>query len=190
MRLPSFFSALSARRNNFLLIYLAFFVLLQGRCGRSEQAPYAPAVSHDRQRLQEVNKYLSEKEQDILQAYVNRQQLDMKQSNRGYFYQLVEEGRGEKISVDDVAQLYGAIFLIDGTRCYTYGKEHPLEVKVGSFSGITVLNAALTGVRQGSHLRLVVPSFLAFGLLGDGDKIPPRSPLVCDFWVGEVAKKK
>jgi FKBP-type peptidyl-prolyl cis-trans isomerase len=163
---------------------------LQGQCSRSEQAPYAPVVSQDRRRLQEVNKYLNEKEQDILQAYVNRQQLDMKQSERGYFYQLVEEGKGQKISIDDVAQLYGAIFLIDGAPCYTYSKQHPLEVKVGSFSGITVLNTALIGVRQGSHLRLVVPAYLAFGLLGDGDKIPPRSPLVCDFWVGAVVKKK
>ena len=187
---PSLFRASGARRSKFLFIYLPFFVLLHGQCGRSERAPYVPAVSQDRQRLQAVNKYLSEKEQDVLQSYVRRQQLDMKQSELGYFYQLVKEGRGDKISVDDVVRLHGAIFLIDGTPCYTYSEQHPLEVKVGSFSGITGLNTALPGVRQGSHLRLVIPTHLAFGLMGDGDKIPPRSPLVCDFWVGAVAKKK
>ncbi|MDR2813807.1 MAG: FKBP-type peptidyl-prolyl cis-trans isomerase [Prevotellaceae bacterium] len=173
-----------------MFIYLTFFVLLQLQCSRPEQQPYAPVVSQGRQRLQKVNKLLSEKEQDILQSYVNRQQLDMKQSKLGYFYQLVEEGRGAKISIDDAVQLYGSIFLIDGTPCYTYSEQRPLEVRVGSFADITALNTALTGVRQGSHLRLVVPAYLAFGLLGDGDKVPPRSPLVCDFWVGVVAKKK
>lgn len=187
---PFFFRTLGAWQNNFLPIYLTFFVLLQAQCGRPEQAPYAPAVSRDRQRLQEVNKYLSEKEQDVLQSYVRRQQLDMKQSQLGYFYQLVTEGRGAKISVDDVAHLHGAIFLLDGTPCYTYSEQQPLEVKVGSFSGITGLNTALLGVRQGAHLRLVFPAYLAFGLLGDGHKIPPRSPLVCDLWVGAVVKKK
>jgi FKBP-type peptidyl-prolyl cis-trans isomerase len=171
-------------------IYLVFFVLLHGQCGRSEQAPYAPVISQENRRLQEVNRYLSEKEQDIMQSYVNRQRLDMKQSGLGYFYQMVEEGRGEKISIDDVARLHGSIFLIDGTPCYSYSERNPLEVKVGSFSGITVLNTALIGVRQGSHLRLVVPAYLAFGLLGDGDKVPPRSSLVCDLWVGMVIKKR
>ncbi|MDR3365486.1 MAG: FKBP-type peptidyl-prolyl cis-trans isomerase [Prevotellaceae bacterium] len=186
---PSFFRA-PKRQSNFLPIYLAFFVLLQGQCGKPERAPYAPVVSQNALWLEEVNRYLSEKEQDILQSYVNRQQLDMRHSPLGYYYQLVEEGRGEQIAMDDVAQLYGSIFLIDGTPCYTYSERYPLEVKVGSFSGITVLNTALLGVRQGSHLRLVVPAYLAFGLLGDGDRIPPRSSLVCDLWVGVVMKKK
>jgi FKBP-type peptidyl-prolyl cis-trans isomerase len=163
---------------------------LLAQCGRQEQAPYAPPASPDRRRLQEVNRYLNEKEQDILQAYVSRQQLDMRQSALGYFYQLVEEGRGAKIALDDVAQLSGSVFLLDGTPCYTYSRQHPLEVKVGSFSGMTVLNTALMGVRQGSHLRLVAPAYLGFGLLGDGDKIPPRSSLVCDFWVDVVVKKR
>ncbi|MDR1021973.1 MAG: FKBP-type peptidyl-prolyl cis-trans isomerase, partial [Prevotellaceae bacterium] len=172
------------------LVYLAFFVLLQVQCGEPrEQRPYAPAVSPNRQRLQEVNKYLNEKEQEILQSYVKRQQLDMRQSGMGYFYQVVEESKGSQISAGDVALLHGRIFLIDGTPCYTYSEQRPLEVAVGSFSGITALNTALPGIRQGSHVRLVIPTYLAFGLLGDGDKVPPRSPLVCDFFVAKVNKK-
>ncbi|MDR1343414.1 MAG: FKBP-type peptidyl-prolyl cis-trans isomerase [Prevotellaceae bacterium] len=173
-----------------MLVYLAFFVLLQVQCGDPhEQQPYAPAVSPGRQRLQEVNRYLNEKEQDILQSYVRRQQLDMRQSGTGYFYQVAETGRGSQISTGDVALLHGSIFLIDGTPCYTYGEQRPLEVAVGSFSGITALNTALLGVRQGSHVRFVIPAYLAFGLLGDGGRVPPRSSLVCDFFVAKVNGK-
>jgi FKBP-type peptidyl-prolyl cis-trans isomerase len=173
------------------LICLVFFVLLQTQCGSNsrEQLPYAPAVSPDRQRLEVINKYLSEKEQDVLQSYAKRQQLDMRQSSTGYFYQLVEEGRGRQISTGDVVQLYGSIFLISGTLCYTYGEQHPLEVAMGSFYGITALNTALLGVREGSRVRFLIPAHLAFGLLGDGDKVPPRSSLVCDFFVAKVRGK-
>ncbi|MDR1415838.1 MAG: FKBP-type peptidyl-prolyl cis-trans isomerase [Prevotellaceae bacterium] len=157
---------------------------MQVQCGRPrEQRPYAPVASPDRQRLQGVNKYLNEKEQDILQSYVKRQQLNMSKSGMGYFYQVVAEGSGSQIAMNDVAQLYGSIFLIDGTPCYAYSEQRPLVVTMGTFSGITALNTALLGVRQGSHVRFVIPSHLAFGLLGDGDRVPPRSPLVCDFWI-------
>ncbi|MDR0687366.1 MAG: FKBP-type peptidyl-prolyl cis-trans isomerase [Prevotellaceae bacterium] len=163
---------------------------MQAQCSRPrEQPPYAPTGQPGRQRLQEVNRYLSEKEQDVLQSYVRRQQLDMKQSGTGYFYQVVEEGRGKPASKGSVALLCGSIFLIDGTPCYTYSEQHPLEVAMGSFYGITALNTALLGVREGSRVRFVIPAHLAFGLMGDGDRVPPRSPLVCDFFVAKVRGK-
>ncbi|MDR0414665.1 MAG: FKBP-type peptidyl-prolyl cis-trans isomerase [Prevotellaceae bacterium] len=163
---------------------------MQAQCGSPrEQRPYAPAASQDKLRLQEVNRYLSEKEQDILKSYIGRQQLDMEESSTGYFCQVVVAGSGDTIAAGDVVQLRGRIFLIDGAPCYTYSGQRLLEVATGSYSGITALNVALVGLRQGDHVRLVIPSHLAFGLLGDGDRIPPRSPLVCDFFVEKVTKK-
>jgi FKBP-type peptidyl-prolyl cis-trans isomerase len=166
---------------------LAGMALLAAQCGAPrEQAPQVAVVSPDKQRLQSINKYMSEKEQDILQSYIARQQLDMQQSSTGYFYQLVEAGRGAPVANKDVVVLHGSILLIDGTPCYTYSERRPLRVAVGSFADINILNTALLGLRQGSRVRFVFPAHMAFGLLGDGDKIPPQSPLVCSFELAAV----
>jgi FKBP-type peptidyl-prolyl cis-trans isomerase len=110
-------------------------------------------------------------------------------SSTGYFYQVVAEGQGPQVSAGDVVRLHGSIFLIDGTPCYTYNEQHPLDVQVGAYADIRVLNLALQGVRQGSRMRFIFPAHMAFGLLGDGNKIPPRSSLVCDFSVAKVGKR-
>ncbi len=162
-------------------------LFLQTACGSpKEQAPQGMTTSSDRQILLDVNKYLSEKEQDILASYVARQQLTMRLAPSGYYYQVVEQGRGAAIADGSAVRLYGRIFLIDGTPCYSYTEQQPFDLVVGAHSDIRVLNTALTGMREGSKVRFVFPSHMVYGLLGDGDKIPPRSPLVCEFVIAKV----
>lgn len=171
----------------FYRVHICFLLLVMAACGSpKEQAPQGVATSRDRQILQDVNKYLSEKEQDILAAYVARQQLDMSQSPSGYYYQVVEQGRGGAVANGSEVRLHGRIFLIDGTACYSYTEQRPFELVVGAHSDIKVLNTALLGMKEGSKLRFVFPAHMAYGLLGDGNKIPPRSPLVCEFVVAKV----
>jgi FKBP-type peptidyl-prolyl cis-trans isomerase len=169
----------------------AIFLLLLTACGAPrEQAPLrVEPQSKDKQILQDVNKYLSEKEQDILAAYVARQQLDMQQSPSGYYYQIVEQGGGVAVADGDAVRLFGRIFLLNGAPCYSYTEQHPLDVMVGTHAEIKILNTALLGMKEGSRVRFVFPAHMAFSLLGDGNKIPPRSSLVCDFVVAKVAKK-
>jgi len=49
-----------------------------------------------------------------------------------------------------------------------------------------ILNVALPGLKEGSKVRFIFPTHMAYGLLGDGDKVPPRSPLVCEFVMAKV----
>ena len=163
-------------------------LLLFAACGSPQpQAPQGTApVSRDRQMLQDVNRYLHEREQDVLASYVVRYQLDMTLAPSGYYYQVVEQGGGAAVAEGSAAHLHGWVRLIDGTLCYTYVAQSPLSVRVGAHTDYKALNTALIGLREGAKVRFVFPSHLAFGLLGDGDKIPPRSALVCEFVVVNV----
>jgi len=168
--------------------YAFLLPLLIVACSPREQAPQGTVASKDRQLLQNVNKYLNEKEQDVLASYVERQQLDMKQTPSGYYYQVVEQGRGAVVAEGCAVRLYGRVMLIDGTLCYVYAEQNPFGLKVGAHADIKILNTALLGMKEGSKVRFVFPAHMAFGLLGDGDKIPPRSPLVCEFTIAKVAE--
>ncbi|HPD54555.1 MAG TPA: FKBP-type peptidyl-prolyl cis-trans isomerase [Bacteroidia bacterium] len=41
-------------------------------------------------------------------------------------------------------------------------------------------------VKEGSRVRLVLPSHLAFGMLGDQDKIPGATPVYLDLELKKV----
>jgi FKBP-type peptidyl-prolyl cis-trans isomerase len=145
-------------------------------------------VSKDKQRLEDVNKYLSDKELDVLQAYVQRQQLKMERTASGYYMELLKAGKGNIVAAGDAVRLVGKVWLLDGMLCYVYDIQHPLELVVNGSAGITGLHMAAQGLKEGSKVRLLFPSYLAYGLMGDGDKIPPRSAIVCEFEVVKVAK--
>ncbi len=173
-----------------VVILYFFALLLQMACGSPRgQVPQGMATSKDKQILQDVNRYLSEKEQDVLVAYIARQRLDMTQAPSGYYYQVVHQGKGVTIGNEYAVRLYGRIMLLDGTVCYTYSQQCPLELVVGAHADIKILNTALLGMQEGSVVRFVFPSYMAYGLLGDGDKIPPSSPLVCEFTIAKVVEQ-
>ena len=43
-------------------------------------------------------------------------------------------------------------------------------------------------MREGDKAKLIVPSHLAHGLVGDFDKIPPLTPIVVDIQLYKIVK--
>jgi FKBP-type peptidyl-prolyl cis-trans isomerase len=174
--------------NSKILAYLLLFAPLLWQCGSPhEQAPrkseWSAARSTEKLLLQDMNRYASEKEHDILRAYVHRQNLDMLQSGLGYYYAITQAGQGTALADGDMASLHGRIFLLDGTPCYTYTAQQPLNVTLGAHADLKILNVALRGIARQSHVCFVFPAYQAYGFLGDGDKIPAQNSIACDFFI-------
>ncbi|MGL4956259.1 MAG: FKBP-type peptidyl-prolyl cis-trans isomerase [Bacteroidales bacterium] len=177
-----------------LLYYLISALLLltcSYACSPNEQLPQQKTVLVDKtqQALQDMNRYLSEREYDVLQAYINRQGFKMQQSQYGFYVEQVEQGSGRACKQRDFVTLQGRVWLIDGTLCYTYTEAEPLQIHVGAEVRYRILNLAMLGLKKGAKVRLLFPSMMVFGLLGDGDKIPPKSPLLCEFTLVDMIQK-
>jgi len=50
------------------------------------------------------------------------------------------------------------------------------------------LHKALEGMKEGELKLVLVPSFLAHGIAGDLDKVPPQSPLRYDLRLIQVSR--
>ena len=68
--------------------------------------------------------------------------------------------------------------LLDGTKCYSSETLGPKEVVLGRSQLEPGLNEGLRLMRQGGSAIFILPPFLAYGFVGDGKKIPPRSIIV------------
>lgn len=177
----------------YYFIAVVFFVMFTLGCGKGKRVGIDPVrfeVPKEKQQLQEINKYLSQKEQDVLEAYTIRQQLKTVKASDGSYYDVVKKGKGATIADGDGVVLHGKFLLLDGTVCYTFDKKFPFELIIGGSRAIPGLHNGLKGMKEGSRVIFVFPSNLAYGLLGDGDKIPPKNSLVCDVEIIEVVKRK
>ncbi len=140
--------------------------------------------------LQEVNQALVEKDRELIQAYIDRHELKgMAENGSGLYYLVWGQGNGTPIKNGDVVTLEYTLSLLDGTICYTSKSQKPKEFVVGYGGVESGLEMAMLLMQLGQSGKFILPPHLAHGLLGDQNKIPPRSIIVYDVRVINVVVK-
>ena len=154
-----------------LLIFLLSF-LFSGCSGdkSTEKAPPLPAE----QRAAIESRLIGElspsndrsgRERNDMINYAIDEIWDVRPAPEGYFYQVIEPGKGEPLMEGDLAALhYTGQFLDKTTFADSKKSRRKLDFFVGQM--IPAWNLALTSVKPGATIRLLVPSELAYGAEG------------------------
>jgi FKBP-type peptidyl-prolyl cis-trans isomerase FkpA len=166
----------------FIRISYIFLVLVLFSC-RSDNSRAPAAGKPDKADIEEVNRYLISKDRERIQSYIERKGLQMEESETGLWYQIIEEGSGEKLRDNDKIVMEYRCSLLDGTICYDSDQTGPLKITLGRTGIEPGLNEGLRMLRPGSKAIFILPPFLAHGLPGDGKKIPPRSVVVYNVYI-------
>jgi FKBP-type peptidyl-prolyl cis-trans isomerase FkpA len=163
--------------------HIIFFVLLLTAFGCKEKPkqPTATSMKEAKRKLEHVNRVLVDKDKEQIQAYISRHQLlGMEENQSGLYYLVWGEPTGAKVETGDVIILNYKISLLDGTECYNTLNEKPKEFLVGKGGVESGLEMAVLLMHQGQKGKFIMPPHLAYGLLGDSDRIPPLAILVFD----------
>ena len=133
--------------------------------------------------MTELNRYFVQKDREIIQNYIERKELSMKESSTGLWYHIKKEGSGELIRDNNKVTIAYKCTLLDGTKCYSSDVMGPKEIVPGKTDIEQGLYEGLRMLKPGAEAVFIIPPFLAHGLIGDGNKIPPRAILVYDIKV-------
>ncbi len=136
--------------------------------------------------LEKVNRYLLKVENREIDDYVKRHHWDMQTTGSGLRYQITKKGNGRAIKKGDRVALKYNTFLINGRMIYSSVKLGPKVFEVGHGGVETGLEEAVMHLHKGDKANVIIPSFLAFGLNGDGDKIPARAIVIYNIEVLDV----
>ncbi len=128
--------------------------------------------------MAELNRYMIQKDRERIQNYIERKELHMNESGSGLWYQIISEGSGDYFSDNDRIVMEYECSLLDGTGCYSSTESGPKEIILGRSELESGLNQGLRMLKPGGEALFILPPFLAYGLVGDGKKIPPRSVVV------------
>lgn len=136
--------------------------------------------------LEKVNKYEVEKEKDEIDQYITRHNWAMVKSGTGLRYMIIEKGNGAKPVSGNQVKVNYTISLLDGTVCYSSDKDGAYEFSVEGDAIESGLHEAVQLMHVGEKAKFILPSYLAHGVHGDDEKIPPLSALVVDLQLVEV----
>lgn len=151
-------------------------------CSCTEEKEQPKPVQWNMDKSTEMNKELSIEESiDIDLYFAQHENWDVKETGTGLRYVILKKTEGERPVAGMDAKTQYKISLLDGTEVY---KTAPDEVDVFRVDKSDMESGIHEGIKLmhvGEKAKLVFPSHLAHGLVGDLQKIPPLSPLVVDI---------
>jgi len=168
-----------------LFLMLSVIFLFSCKSTPGEQKPENPFG--EKETLMKVNKYLVEKDAEIIESYVKRRNWQMEVTESGLWYMIYEKGHGPKATIGKVATIEYIITLLDGTVCYDSGNSGPKRFTIGRGGVEAGLEEGILMLRTGDKARFILPPHLAYGLLGDEEIIPPRSAIVYELEVINIS---
>jgi FKBP-type peptidyl-prolyl cis-trans isomerase FkpA len=172
----------------FVKLYVASFLaltILCYNCARREPADENSKNGSTRD-LVPVNKYLVKKNRQNISNFVHRKKWDMKETSTGLWYMIYEHGTGSKAENGKSISLQYSVALLDGDVCYNSDSLGLKTFTIGSGRVESGLEEASLLLRQGDKARIILPPHLAYGLLGDNNKIPPQSSILYDLFVVQI----
>ena len=170
------------------IILLLTVVLFFSACHQNKKEISEEEVRKTKESLVNVNKILVKKDAEKIHAYVKRRGWDMEETNTGLWYMIYDHGKGEKAETGLVATINYNISLLDGTECYNSEVDGPKKFKIGQGGVEAGLEQGILLMHVGDKARFIMPPHLAYGLIGDSEKIPARAIIVYEVELTKLDK--
>lgn len=164
-----------------LLFCAVLGFLLLNSCTQSRTSKNKQKVT--REQLIAVNRMLVSRDSAIIAAYVAKEGLCLKLFPTGLWLLVDSTGQGAMARKGQIIELDYTLSLLDGTICYQSSDLGRKRFLVGQ-GGVEIgLEEAVLHLRQGDRAIVVMPPHLAYGLLGDDNKIPGHAIIRYDLTV-------
>jgi FKBP-type peptidyl-prolyl cis-trans isomerase len=150
-------------------------------CGESPKE-LPKEIDWNKEKSLQMNKDLAmEQEIEINLFLEQHSNWEMIKTGSGLQYTYIERGIGDFSQVGLTAEVEMVVSLLDGTECYKTEKDEYQEFVIDKSDIETGIQEGIKKMRIGDRVKMIIPSHLAHGLVGDLDKIPPLSVIVVDL---------
>ena len=163
-----------------IVLYFLIFGFILFSCANSKTKNPEKKKINDQESLININKVLVKKDKEAIENYIERHKWEMEFIETGLWYMIYNQGTGERAEIGKMATINYEISLLDGYVCYTSDSLIPKTFKIGVGGVESGLEQGILLLREGDKAKFILPPHLAHGLLGDEDRIPPRSTIVYD----------
>jgi len=135
------------------------------------------------------HKVVVDESQDI-DDFIGRYHWNMNRSQTGLRWMIYKKGSGRLPRKGDIVRISYSVRHITGDLIYRSDSLAPFEFETGKAKVPNGLEEGVLRMKPGDRAKLIVPSHLAFGLLGDMDKIRSREILVYDLELRSIKPGK
>lgn len=176
---------LPKKSDKMMKVVLMFMMLLLLSCADDRREPvlrpYSEVKKEHAAELMRLNRDLVDFDNAMIEKFVERRHWNMDTTGTGLHYQIYHATDGRHAESGMTATFAYKIYMLDGTLLYTSDDDGLRSLVLGHNQDEKGLNEGLLLMRQGEKARLILPPHLAFGVPGDGQRIPHYTILLYDI---------
>jgi FKBP-type peptidyl-prolyl cis-trans isomerase len=151
------------------------------QCHQGEQVNKNNSPDKYKEPLINANKEALREENEQIEDFIRRYNWEMKTTSTGLRIMITKHGLGAVSQPGRKVKLAYTVTLLTGDTVYSAAKDGPLIFEIGKGQVISGLEEAILMLRVGDCAKIIIPSHLAFGLIGDQKKILHKASLVYDI---------
>jgi FKBP-type peptidyl-prolyl cis-trans isomerase len=156
-------------------VLLCSLVFLLACSSHREQPVFSP--EEYKEHLENANRIIVRDEKKDIEEFISRHQFRMESTGTGLRYQILSTGSGAFPEEHDLVVLGYRLYLLSGSLLY----ERTDTFRLAEGRQVRGVEEALRLFREGTKARIVLPAHLAYGMIGDEDKVPGATPLFYDL---------
>jgi FKBP-type peptidyl-prolyl cis-trans isomerase len=158
-------------------------LLILASCEEAPKPPKKKPREWTKENSYDMNEELAIREDINIRLYLEQhKELKAEETGSGLRYIVLKPGTGPLATTGKNAKASYTIRLLDGEQVYKTADDELEVFRVDQSNVESGIHEGIKKMHVGEKARLVMPSHLAHGLLGDMDnKIPPMSPLIIDI---------
>lgn len=137
----------------------------------------------------EGNKNIMRRENEEMEMFIRRYGWQMQRTPTGLYVQVLDPGSGEPFKENDRVAMEYRTFLLSGEQVYSSDSNGVKVFMVKRSEEIDALHEAAQILRPGAKARLLIPSYLGYGVAGDGDRIQGLQPFMMEIRILENNEK-
>lgn len=170
-----------------ILGLLTFIVGCADRTDKESIDPFKGMDSNAKKReLENALKRSAQKEHLQIDSYLERHNIVAQKTGTGVRCAEYMKGEGVAVKAGDLVEASYEVTNIKGDTLYSIGEENPVSFRVEKSEKESGLHEAIKLLKVGSKAIVVIPSYRAFGVSGDDNKIPPLTTVVYNIKVHRV----
>ena len=162
-----------------LLTIIIGYSLIQ--CQRRESNNPVQNPGQYKEPLIKANREAVREENEQIEDFIRRYKWNMQTTSTGLRIMITKQGNGARSETGRTVKLAYTITFLNGDTVYTALKDGPLVFEIGKGQVISGLEEAILLLRVGDRAKIIIPSHLAYGLIGDQKKILHKASLVYDI---------
>jgi len=169
--------------------YILLVIFITAACSGDNKPSYKE-VQEYKHKLASIHRNIVRSDADSIRKFIRDSNMRLIETKTGLWYNILDTTDGVSVAGGDYVTINYTVSLLDGTLCYTSDSLGSKTFTVGRGGVESGLEEGILRMKEGEKALFILPPHLAYGVVGDGNKIPRLAILKYDVDLLRVIKPK